>query len=351
MDVYRILNLKIQNALIKKKAIGICPLGKNGLLAKQILNQRYGIQESVVVDNELCKWNKLCKSMDELPMGDNGTVIILSVENEMIRKTLKSSLISKGYVVDDLYTPSVYPAEDEEYLRILVDLLAPKKIASSCLRRFGRTGDGGYCLVDDLNEDDIVYSFGINDDVSWDKDITKTGAHVFMYDPTIDCLPEYNERFHFERIGITGDVEDKNYLLLDSILKRNCHDNNERMILKMDVEGAEWDVLENVSTEIIRKFRQITLEMHGMLDETEKDRKLKIIRKICDTHQPIWVHGNNFSYAETLDDLCVPNALEVTFASKDHYQSCKELCNVVCDLDMPNWCELPDFVLGNWSKN
>lgn len=40
-----------------KKNFAIYPFGKNGVMTKEILNLKYGVQEALIVDNELCKTN------------------------------------------------------------------------------------------------------------------------------------------------------------------------------------------------------------------------------------------------------------------------------------------------------
>lgn len=84
-----------------------------------------------------------------------------------------------------------------EYYEELHELLHLAKINGAALVRIGKDNDGGYIMPDDFGSDDkIAYSFGINDDVSWDKAMASRGYDVFMYDHTIDGLPEENPRFH-----------------------------------------------------------------------------------------------------------------------------------------------------------
>lgn len=56
--------------------------------------------------------------------------------------------------------------------------------------RIGRKNDGGYVMFDDFESRKYAYSIGIADDVSWDRDIASRGLDVYMYDHTIQGLPE-----------------------------------------------------------------------------------------------------------------------------------------------------------------
>jgi hypothetical protein len=40
-----------------------------------------------------------------------------------------------------------------------------------------------------------------------------------------------------------------------------------RIVLKMDIEGAEWDSLLNTPDEVLRRIDQIAIEMHGVEEE------------------------------------------------------------------------------------
>ena len=62
------------------------------------------------------------------------------------------------------------------------------KVGGFDLVRTGKHYDGGYIMLDDFHAGDIAYSFGICDDVSWDKDMASRGYDIFMYDHTIDMI-------------------------------------------------------------------------------------------------------------------------------------------------------------------
>lgn len=68
------------------------------------------------------------------------------------------------------------------------------------------------------------------------------GIDVYMYDHTINSLPYNNTKFHWKKIGITGKNKNNKMLKsLENLIIENGHSSEENMILKMDVEGAEWE--------------------------------------------------------------------------------------------------------------
>ena len=106
---------------------------------------------------------------------------------------------------------------------------------------------------------------GRKHDVSWDKDAASRGCEVFMYDHTIDTLPEENPHFHRAKLGIAdGITRDSRLKTLDELIAINHHEDERSMILKMDVEGAEWGFLERVSSETLSQFSQMSFEFHNI---------------------------------------------------------------------------------------
>ena len=248
---------------------------------------------------------------------------------------------------------------DENYYRKLKSVLTIKRAKDLPFVRVGKANDGGYIMVDKFNTGGgqaTAYSFGISDDISWDADMAKRGYDVFMYDMTIDKLPYENEKFHFFKEGIGG-VKDETKLLdtLENFIARNGHENNSNMILKMDVEGAEWNFLETVSSETLNKFDQMTFEFHGMIAPKTADemaRTINLIDKINATHTLVHVHGNNSGYYIQVDNVGnIPSLLELTYLrNENHTFYDDEAILLPIAFDNPNHPALVDIPLGYWNK-
>ncbi len=202
----------------------------------------------------------------------------------------------------------------------------------------------------------IAYSFGINDDVSWDLDMAQHGYDIFMYDPTINALPQEHERFHFFKEGILGvEVPEKSMHTLDYFIKRNGHENKSNMILKMDVEGAEWSFLSTVTSETLNQFDQMVFEFHDLTepkDQSVMNATLACINKINRTHSLVHLHGNNWSKTLHLDNkILFPGALELTYVKTSNYELVDdENIYLPPPLDYPNNSKFPDIPLGYWNK-
>ncbi|MBQ6005207.1 MAG: FkbM family methyltransferase [Selenomonadaceae bacterium] len=244
-----------------------------------------------------------------------------------------------------------------EYYKALRKKLTVKKIVDKNFVRLGKPHDGGYIMVDNFNRrGGIAYSFGIADDVSWDWDMARRGYDIFMYDPTIDALPYNHEKFHFFQEGILGiEVKEKRLNTLENFIRRNGHEGKSNMILKMDVEGAEWSFLSTVTSETLNQFDQMVFEFHDMIkpkDQSVMNATLACIAKINRTHSLVHLHVNNCGSILTLDDkILIPDLFELTYVKTSNYELVDDenICLPI-PLDASNNGGTPDIPLGFWNK-
>jgi hypothetical protein len=241
---------------------------------------------------------------------------------------------------------------DKDYYIELKKLLKIKRLTDYPLIRIGEQNrDGGYIMANNFQPEGIAYSFGINNDTSWDLSMARYDYDIFMYDHTIDKLPSENSKFHFFKEGISGTDEEKKPLkTLKHYIEKNEHSKAKNMILKMDVEGAEWDFLENVDTKTLKQFDQIVFEMHNLVRPSCGDKALKLLEKLNKTHQLIHLHGNNSGYLLTVGDTIFPDVIETSYVNKNSYYTIDDDYVVLpSPLDMPNDLGRPDVPLGLWN--
>jgi FkbM family methyltransferase len=72
-------------------------------------------------------------------------------------------------------------------------------------------------------------------------------------------------------------------------------------ILKVDIEGAEYDVMPSISDEIYSKIGQITIEFHDFIDNSLKEKTQNIIDKLHNLgfkhkSKPIHYMNNSANY-------------------------------------------------------
>ncbi|AUN95708.1 class I SAM-dependent methyltransferase [Pseudazoarcus pumilus] len=248
-----------------------------------------------------------------------------------------------------------YPEHDEdagERACVLMHLLKPEALVDGDYVRLGRDHDGGYVMAADLLNGGVAYSFGIADDVSWDADMAERGYEVFQYDHTIERLPDSHERFHFEAVGICPSGRDGGRLRsLYALLERNGHAARRDLVLKIDVEGAEWEVFAAMPAESLRCFAQIVVELHWLdragdaaFFATAHEALSRLRREFV----PVHVHGNNYGGLRVLGGVCIAPVLEVTYVRRDLARTKPDDRCFPTPLDQPNHPDRPDLWLGRF---
>lgn len=192
--------------------------------------------------------------------------------------------------------------------------------------------DASFAVANDsLNDRSIVYSFGVGTDISFDEGIIDTfGPSVFAFDPTprsIEWIGGNNSRpdkLIFQPWGISnedklekfyppvldahvsysidnlqktekGSVEGQVYRL-STIMKKLGHSRLD--LLKMDVEGAEYNALDDILGSGI-EIRQILVEFHHRFYEGGVARTRDAIRRLNSKgYRIFWVSdsGEEFSF-------------------------------------------------------
>jgi hypothetical protein len=238
----------------------------------------------------------------------------------------------------------------------IISLLSPMDLKGEKYVRVGGSYDGGYVLVDNfqMGKVDAAYSFGIGNDVSWDEDIANLGIDVFMFDRSINRFPKNNLKFHCFKKNVTGYEKGANLQTLHELIVENGHALCKNLIMKMDIEGCEWDVFEETASEIIDQFSQLVVEFHGLPAAVYDKSYLSVVnvlKKIKQTHQSIHVHANGAGIPLRIGSLVLPEMLEVTYIRRIDVID-KLIANTrqfPTELDQPTIKGWPDLYLGTFS--
>ena len=231
-------------------------------------------------------------------------------------------------------------------------LLRPHLLEGATKIRVGRPFDGGYVMLDRFDGLEAAYSLGINDDVSWDLEIADRGIPVFQYDHTIPELPERHPLFRWEPKQIAGTVDPaRNIEDLVTLVRRNGHENCRNLLLKCDIEGAEWSLMQQTPLDVLAQFRQIVMEVHDMVylaDGHHAENVLWAFRNLTSSHHVVHVHANNFSPFSIVGGTPFPTTLELTLIRKDEGRFSASSETFPTPLDMPCNPALADLQLGTF---
>jgi hypothetical protein len=228
----------------------------------------------------------------------------------------------------------------------LADILVPVPSTHS-LKRYGTAGDGGYILAEDLLDRETIISLGVGSDVSADEDLATRGHHVFQFDPTIPCSPSNHANIEFFRVGITGMIDVPQMERLKDLLLLANVSAGEEYCLLMDVEGAEWDVLSDPSTDLSR-CRQLGIELHALELVAAKELQpsmLAALSKLGTDFVCISAHANNFASGLHLGGFFIPSVAEFTFVRRDLFNSAtappSRTLQAAISPNDPHWRDLP----------
>lgn len=227
-------------------------------------------------------------------------------------------------------SPSLINTLKKQY-KILSGKISSFKIEHKCPHVWYGNSYGGFFVNPDLlHPDAIVYSFGIGQDTSFDDAIIqKHNCHVHGYDPTpksIEWIAQRSDlspKFHFHPFGLDKETrithfnlpKNKEHVSGSIINHQNVDENNMVEVqmkslidivsennhsyidvLKMDIEGSEYCVIESILNSAI-EIRQILLEIHERFFDNGIEKTKELLNSL---HQ----HGYKvFGVSDTLEEI------------------------------------------------
>ena len=240
------------------------------------------------------------------------------------------------------------------HIRHLYDLIRPQTCAGLRKIRCGNSGsDSGYVMVDDFQGIQAALSLGIGTDISWDIEMTQRGVDVYQYDHTVEPPAECasNARLHFYKCGISGRTDSALiFRTIDEILSAEMAGYKGDLILKIDIEGCEWDVFEHMSDATLSRFRQICIEIHNPLarptQRARRQRNIAVMEKLSRRFAPVHLHANNAGPVRYFFGLGVPKLLEINYLRRDGQMFSNSTETYPGELDAPNVPSEPEIEIG-----
>lgn len=223
------------------------------------------------------------------------------------------------------------------------------------LIRFGPESDGGYLIPDDLDGIEACFSPGVELKSGFELDCAERGMKVFMADLSVYKPKLEHPLFSFTKKFI-GSINSNEFITMDNWVNESLVDKNSDLLLQMDIEGAEYEVILNISEELLKRFRIIVIEFHylfNMYNQPVFDLLItKSFEKILRTHSCIHIHPNNCDNQNKYGDIKVPNVMEFTFLRNDRINSKSFANQFPHKLDNLNCPERPPIDLPTcWYKS
>lgn len=299
-------------------------------------------------------WNHISNDTILQAKGNNewNSKMIKNFEVTDVESSVKEERFLDSEDINNSFFHLIYAAKAKYRIKKLTDLIIPRKVVGYEKVRMGGKHDGGYICVDDFLLTKKVISLGISDDVTWDLDVVNKNSEItiYQYDYSIDNTPVFSPNFQFkkEKIGISknGDTEIKSICDIYNI------DRSSRCVLKMDIEGSEWEVLDEIDLKTLDLFSQIIIEIHGfesITDDLWYYRVERVFKKIAKLYNLVHVHANNYAPQIVCGNLLFPCVLEMTFASKRIYYFENSNEDFPGELDTPCNGSKKDYYLGDFN--
>ena len=187
------------------------------------------------------------------------------------------------------------------------------------LLRIGGPNDGGYLVPDDLEGIDGVFSPGVAETATFEEYFAKLGIPCWLLDASVDEPPVDHEHIQFEKKWL-GAENSSDTVTLEEWVDKNLPDSGD-LILQMDIENAEWEILDAVKVETLKKFRIIVIELHFLGNKLLKphwaSRLHSIFSKLTKNHSVVHFHPNNCCGEVAVSGRLVPVVAEVTLVRRD----------------------------------
>lgn len=229
-----------------------------------------------------------------------------------------------------------------------LSLLRPFDLVGEEKARLGRSGDGGYVLARKPLPQ-TFYSFGVGDEISFEFELAEGGYHGYLFDHTVSGLPYSHPGLSFSKEGVGAHAAEGVPLfpILD-FLRRNGDEERNDLLLKLDVEGAEYDVLAATPDRVLNCFEQIALEAHDLRNLGEDDFRARfaaVFRRLNGIFTLCHVHANNCAPMTFVEGFPVADVLELSYVRSDLVRRVPSATIYPTGLDCANDPERQDISL------
>jgi hypothetical protein len=229
----------------------------------------------------------------------------------------------------------------------MIQLFKPYLINNNDKIRLGPDEDGGYVTSTiSLDSSIALFTYGVGHDARYEESYkNKYDKEVYLYDHTIgkETGWDLGKKMNFINEGLG--------------FKENCDDfiNHYKksgiagdVLLKVDIEGDEYDYFEKVDIEEMAKITTgILLEMHWLTDSGYQKRAEKILTKIYEHFTLTHIHGNAWGTTWDYEGYKVPETFELSLVNNKYITSKQfDLQDYpIIGLDVSNRRDYPDLDL------
>ncbi len=216
------------------------------------------------------------------------------------------------------------------------------------IRVGGPTGDGGYLLPDVLDGIEYCFSPGVGLTSEFENQIKKRGIKSFLADYTVDG-PAAENLHKFEKKFIKS-YNSENSIIFDDWIKNLVKPTDKDFLVQMDIEGSEYGVINSISNSNLEKIKIMVIEFHHLQflnNEVFLKNFISVLKKLNNYFYINHIHPNNCCGVTLVEDLVIPNVLEVTFLNKKYAKNKHKIKDLPNSLDKKNVEKNEDIKLSH----
>ena len=224
-------------------------------------------------------------------------------------------------------------------------------------QRLGRPHDGGYVTATLPGTYDAFLSGGIANDISFEEHFLQLypDTPCYAFDGTISHLPHNHPKITF----VKKNLGDSNREELT-----NLHDYMEPyqdIFMKIDIEGHEFRVMPTLQNGLMKKIKQLVIEIHSPgdirmfpdyfkgLHDIDNQKMFDLLQRINQTHTLVHFHANNGCAMQEIDGIRLPHVFELTYLRNEFVlEKRKNTESLPTPLDRRNIPQKEDYVLSGF---
>ena len=241
---------------------------------------------------------------------------------------------------------------EKKYLK-LSQLLTPYEIGLD-KQRIGDKHDGGYVIFPELiSKIDRCYTYGVGNDYSFETELVKLYPYKIchMYDHTVSYPETVSHNIFFKKEGLMLLPMDDGNTFENHLIQNN--DQNKKILLKIDIEGAEWSIFLNIDDKLFDNVVVMVVEFHWLCRHNQLPLYESVFEKINKYFTLCHIHANNCGYVVNLENnKLFPGVVEATYVNNKYIDD-KKIRDTPypSHLDSPNDQHKPDIILNYWLRN
>lgn len=199
----------------------------------------------------------------------------------------------------------------------LKELLQPRT-TNNKLIRLGRLADGGY-IIDENTAKEVTkcYTYGVGDEISFEYGLFEINpkVQIHLYDHTIaPPQPKLPERIVFHKEGLHGSQQPEMDSFFNHLVKNGDNTPHNQILLKLDAEGAEYDLFNGNDISKFSEIRAMVIEFHNLIERM--DNFTKVITNLKEYFDIIHIHPNNSGRRLNFQGFEFPDIPEFTLLNK-----------------------------------